>query len=630
MEYQKYLRDRLQVRSVKLKLQVVCYSDSSGMGGIMKKSILFRQIMALLIGTIVLYVALNMAYFVYIANNMFKKLQVQELEPRAEAIANLVLIYQKGIITKSQLDEWLLTSGYNDVVYIYDANGNLIIKNEGVMLPELKEKRKQQFASALSETFERYLNSVLSGEKVISSAGPILVVGQPVMNNGNVSGAVFLTRPPEELRTAIYGLGRSMMISIICVFLLMIYPVYRVTRRIVNPLKDMRDVAINMAHGNLRVRASETYKGEIGELGKSLNYLSARLSETISALTVERNRLKQIIDGLSEGIIAVDSSGNVTHVNPAIRDIFGTSKDEGRTGIIPAKDLWDDFDTVISRGYAIVRNMNWKQMVLRIAICPLEDESNNIAGAVGLIRDVTESERLEQTRREYVANVSHELRTPVSSLRAMLETLVDDMVPDENTKKRYYSHMMHETMRLIRLIDDLLTLSRLQSDLNSVKLEQFQIDEVIMEVADRYAVLAEEKGIKFSFSPMDEELIITSNADMVEQVIVILLDNAIKYTLPGGSISLDACFDDTNVWISVSDTGIGISPDDLPHIFERFYKSDKAHATQGAGLGLAIAYEITQRLGGKIEVDSKQGEGSVFTFTLPRNPGNIGKESSTT
>lgn len=586
----------------------------------MKKNILLKQVMALLVGSIVLFSVLNMIYFVLIANNMFKKLQEQELKPRAEAVANLVLIYQQGIITKSQLEE-LFTYGniWNNVIYIYDVDGKLIIKHEGAMLPQLQEEKKQQIFSAIGEAFEQHLNPVLSGQKIVSSTGQILVVGQPVINNGTVSGAVFLTKPPEELSTAVLGLSRSMLASSIVVFLLMIYPVYRVTRRIVNPLKQMRDVAINMAHGNLAEQANETYKGEIGELGHSLNYLSARLSETISALTVERNRLKQTIDGLSEGIIAVDSSGNVTHVNPAVHDIFGINKQEGRIGIIPNQDLWEDFDTVLSRGYTIVRSMNWKQMVLRITICPLEDELHHIAGAVGLIRDVTESERLEQTRREYVANVSHELRTPVSALRALSETLLDDMVPDEDTKKRYYSHMLHETMRLTRLINDLLTLSRLQSDPGSLKWEEFQIDEVIAEVADRYAVLAKEKGIEFSFSPIDEELIVNSNIDMVEQVLIILLDNAIKYTLPEGSISLDTFYDDNIVRISVSDTGIGISPEDLPHIFERFYKSDKAHATQGTGLGLAIAYEITSRLSGQIDVDSQQDKGSIFTLTLPRN-----------
>ncbi|MFZ5966135.1 MAG: ATP-binding protein [Bacillota bacterium] len=592
-----------------------------------KKNIFLRRILSLLLGTVMLYGVLNTIIFVFIANDMYTEMQIRELKPRAEAIANLVLKYQQGVMTKSELDEQFSMNDaiWNAVVYVYDGQGNLMIKNEGTLPPRIPQELQQQIIPILNEMFGEYIDSVLSGQQIISTKdvgpkyGRFLVVGQPIINNGTVTGGVFLAKAPEELVTALFGLSRSMRLSAVGVLILMIYPVYRITRHIVNPLKQMRDVAINMANGNLSEQANEEYKGEIGELGRSLNYLSTRLSETISALKVERNRLKQTIDGLSEGIVAIDIERNITHVNPAIHNIFGISQEDGPIGLIPNQELWEDFDTVLLQGYTIVRSMRWKQMVLRITISPLENEQHHIVGAVGLFRDVTESERLEQTRREYVANVSHELRTPVSGLRAIIETLVDDMVPDEDTKKRYYNHMLHETMRLTRLINDLLTLSRLQSDPAAIRREPFQINEIMTNVADRYAVLASEKGIKFSFSPLTEDVIINSNMDLVEQVLIILLDNAIKYTPPQGTILLDASIDDSIVKISVSDTGIGISPEDLPHIFERFYKVDKAHATQGTGLGLAIAFEIIQRLGEEIYVESQLEKGSTFTFTLSRN-----------
>ncbi|MBB6218285.1 two-component system sensor histidine kinase ResE [Anaerosolibacter carboniphilus] len=597
--------------------------DDGGMGAIVKKNIFLRRVLTLLIGTVILYGILNTIIFVLIANGMFTDLQIRELEPRAEAIANLVLKYQQGGMTKSELNEQFSINNeiWNAAVYVYDGQGNLMIRSEGTLIRRFEKELRQHMTPALNKAFGRYLDSVLSGQQIVSTKGPFLVVGQPILDNGTVSGAVFLSKPPAELVTAFLGLNRSMQVSALGVLLLMIFPVYRVTRHIVNPLKEMRDVAINMANGNLTEQANEAYKGEIGELGRSLNYLSSRLSKTISALEVERNRLKQTIDGLSEGIVAIDTEGNITHVNPAIHSIFGMSQEDGRKGIIPSQELWEDFETVLLRGYTIVRSMQWKQMVLRITICPLEDELNHIAGAVGLFRDVTESERLEQTRREYVANVSHELRTPVSALRALSETLADDMVPDEDTKKRYYSHMLHETMRLTRLINDLLTLSRLQSDPAAIQREEFKINELMTNVADRYAVLAGEKGIEFSFSALPEDVMINSNMDLVEQVLIILLDNAIKYTSSQGNILLDVSSDDNIVKIFVSDTGIGISPSDLPHIFERFYKVDKAHATQGTGLGLAIAFEIIQRLGEEIYVESQLEKGSTFTFTLSRNSG---------
>ncbi|PKM49716.1 MAG: PAS domain-containing sensor histidine kinase [Firmicutes bacterium HGW-Firmicutes-7] len=596
----------------------------------MKKSRFYRHVLFLVIGTIMLYGLLNTIIFVAITGDMFTEIQLRELKPRAVAITDLVIKYQKGTMDKVELSEQFANNDtiLNRIVYVYDQQGNLLIKNdlETNWPPRLQEQIKQKMTEVMDETLDAHLDSILSGQQVEatqkegSEFGNFLVVGHPIKSNGIITGAIFLIRPPEELATAFLGLHRSMILSSIGVFLIMIFPVYRITRYIVKPLYQMRDVAINMANGNLTEYADEAYKGEIGELGHSLNYLSKRLSETIFDLKVEQNRLKQTIDGLSEGIVAISREGNITHVNPAIHSIFGIRQEEdGLMGLIPNQGLWEDFNTVLLKGEMIVRSMQWKQMVLRIMICPIEDELNTCVGVVGLFRDVTESERLEQSRREYVDNVSHELRTPVSAIRALSETLLDDMVPDEDTKKRYYGHILHETMRLTRLINDLLTLSRLQSDGTTIKEEdEFQVNELMADVAERYTLLASEKEIEFSYLPLVENIKITSNLDLVEQVLIIILDNAMKYTQPNGSISLYGVFDDHKVRISVSDTGTGIHPEDLPHIFERFYKNDKAHANPGTGLGLAIAYEIMQSLSEDIYVTSELEKGSTFTITLSR------------
>ncbi|WP_242859794.1 ATP-binding protein [Clostridium drakei] len=584
----------------------------------MKKSILIRQILVLVVGTIVLYIIINIPIFLFITNNMFKDMQIQDLKPRTKAISEMIATYQNEAISNRELEEKLKSSYslWNDILYIYDKNGNLKIRVEGNTDAKINKDKKLRFDSEINETFKKYLPLILSGKHIESNEELLTLVGEPIVNKGTVTGAVFLSKPPEELRAAFFGLSGSVLLSVFGVFLLMIFPVYKVAKRITNPLKDMQSIAMEMAHGNLTLKANESYKGEIGELGQSLNYLSSKLSETIADLKIERNRLKQIIDGLSEGIIATDPEGNITHVNPAICDIFNTSREKERIEILPVKELWDDFDIVLSKGYAIARNIEWNHNILRVTICPLENEMNEIAGAVGLFQDITASEKLEQTRREYVANVSHELRTPISALRALLETIIDGMVTDEEVKKRYHNHMLHETMRLSRLINDLLTLSRLQTDSISIDNEEFAIGEIMANVAERYSVLANEKGIKFSFVLPPEDLVVMSNMDLVEQVIIIILDNAIKYTKAGGSVSLYAHLEGSFVKISVADTGMGIYPDDLPHVFERFYKSDKARVSQGTGLGLAIAYEIIQQLNESIFVDSIPEKGSTFTFTL--------------
>lgn len=595
----------------------------------MKKNIFFYRIFILLLVTVVLFAVLTMLIFSFLPNNIITEMGLWRLEPRAEAIADLVLKYQQGLIPRSEFEEHLsiYDALWDAAAYVYDSRGELIFDNEDSFRTQLQPQPPHKIHQILTEVCAEHLEKVLSGEKVVISRGNtrgsdlFVMVGQPVSDGGNISGAVFLTRPPTEFFITLRGFNRAMMLSAIGVFLLISIPMYRVVRLLVNPLKEMQDVAISMANGNLAAKANENYKGEIGELGRSLNYLSSELSKTVSVLEVERNRLKQIFDGLAEGIVALNAQGNITQVNPAMRTLFGPSREDERMCLISSSELWEDFDTVLEQGHVITRSMQWKQMVLRVTIYPLEDELRRIVGAVGLFRDVTESERLEQTRREYVANVSHEFHTPVSALRALAETLLDDMVPDEKTKKRYYEHILHETLRLSRLINDLLMLSRLQSGAVSTQREAFRLNELMGSVAERYTVLAAGKKIVFSFSKLPDDLTINSNADLVEEVLIILLDNAIKYTPPHGSVSLFACLDehdDQLVKVSVADTGTGISQNDLPHIFERFFKADKARVGQGTGLGLAIAFEILQSLGERIYVESREGKGSTFTFTLTR------------
>lgn len=239
-------------------------------------------------------------------------------------------------------------------------------------------------------------------------------------------------------------------------------------------------------------------------------------------------------------------------------------------------------------------------------------------GAVALMRDVTESERLEQTRKDYVANVSHELRTPVSSLLTLAETLQDGMIKDEEGRQRYYGYMIREAHRLSNLINDLLELSRLQSGNVAFKSRKVNMEDMLYDIGDRFGLMSENQGVRFALEGAEDCPAAYTNADRVEQIAFVLLENALKFTPEGGVITLKADWDERKIYLSVQDTGCGISPDDLPHLFERFYKVDKAHSGGGTGLGLSIASEIQALMGEEIWADSVEGEGSVFRFTVQR------------
>lgn len=390
----------------------------------------------------------------------------------------------------------------------------------------------------------------------------------------------------------------------------------------VKNLEKLRDVAVSVGRGELDVRADERAPGEIGQLGAALNNVSYQLSRNMYLLIIERNRLKQMLYGLSEGIAAVNAKGRVTHSNPALSKLFQSAPPEtgdARLRFVPDESVWEDFDNVVKTGKAVSRNLEMPERVIRLVISPLVDEIGTTAGAVGLFSDITQQERLERTRRDYVANVSHEMRTPLTAMRALIEPLKEGMVTGEEARMRYYGIILREVMRLSRLIDDLMELSRLQSGSLAIQTERVLLSSLIPDVCERYCHIAKEHEQTFVMDETVEKCPpVITNADRVEQLLVILLDNAIKYTPQGGTVSVDAQWDEKRVVITVRDTGIGIDPSDLPYVFDRFYKVDKAHSGMGSGLGLSIAKELLKWMGEEIWVKSERDKGTEFSFTLKR------------
>lgn len=397
---------------------------------------------------------------------------------------------------------------------------------------------------------------------------------------------------------------------------------------IVSPVKQLlqlRDVTRRIAEGDLTAHADEYSIGEVGEIAAAINNLSNQLSRNMYMLIVERNRLKNMLNGLSEGIIAIDAAGEITHINPAIAGMFeqkhiSVGLPDPRMKNVPDQSVWTDFDSVLKTGESVTRNFNYRDMTIRLAITPIVDEIGATAGAVGLFSDITQMERLERTRREYVSNVSHELRTPLTAVRALVEPLKEGMVTKEEDRMRYYDIILREVLRLSRLINDQLELSRLQSGSVAIEKRRMALDDLIYDVCDRYSSIAAEHGLELKIeSDLTGCPSVWANEDRVEQMLIILLDNAIKYT-EAGSVSVLVNWDDEKASITVKDTGIGIAEEDLPYVFDRFYKVDKAHSGKGSGLGLSIAKELLKRMDEDIFVESKKGEGTAFTFTVHREP----------
>ena len=570
----------------------------------MFKDTILRRIVVIILLSVLLSAVLTTAAFYYSGGRVFSGIKAKELRPRAEYLANITAEYLQGLITKETYER-SIGRGFkvwDASMYAYDACGDLFA------YPANED------STVNKDAISGLLQNVLKGETVYSPntknhAG--VLIGEPVVSRfGNVIGALFLVKPLNELNAAMGSLIYALIISMIASSLIMILPAYLGSRSIVRPIRQMNVTANAMAGGNFTAKAEEEGTDELVQLGRSLNHLSAALSATISDLTLEKNRLHAVINGIGEGIIAIDAEGKIIKTNSAALRLLGGSYADDITALPAYRQAAEDIGCVLG-GETVSKELKVRDRILRVAITPLTDGGRG-EGAVMLVRDITEASRLEQTRTEYVANVSHELRTPIASIRGLADALNDGLVKKDEDKARYYGYILRESMRLSRLIDDLLELSRLQSGTIAFKKQFISINELIEDVADRYVSAAREKGLNVEID-IGEPYKVYTNPDRAEQVLVALTDNAIKYG-DSGTLRFSAEKKGDSLYISVSNPG-SIADEDIDHVFERFYKADKSHAGQGTGLGLSIVNEVLELLGERIWVKSENGT-VTFTFTL--------------
>jgi signal transduction histidine kinase len=380
----------------------------------------------------------------------------------------------------------------------------------------------------------------------------------------------------------------------------------------------MRSVALTMAAGDLGARADDSTNDEFGELGGALNHLSHELGLTISSLEMERNRLQLMINGLSEGIIAIDAQGKTILINPAVMRLLSLPEDTADVRAA-APDVYAMFDEVIA-SQKEYRSTIWIDgLALRVSIAPLHQKDGVFTGCVGILSDVTSAERLEQTRRDYVANVSHELRTPLTAMRALLEPLRDGLIKTDEQRQQTYEVVLRETMRLSRLVSDMLELSRLQSGKTSLTKVAFSPLRLLGFIHETYSAYAEDYQQTLIYDVPDTLPDVMGNPDRTQQVLIALLDNAFKYTPEGGCVWVKLFTQSDKAVLEVRDNGIGVPKESLPHLFDRFYRVDKARSrsTGGTGLGLSIVQSIVHTHGGDIEVDSEENVGTTFHVYLP-------------
>ena len=438
--------------------------------------------------------------------------------------------------------------------------------------------------------------------------------------DGAVDYIVYITDDKSEISDLSWRFFQIVMQAMMFGLLSAILLSFLLSKTITNPIERITEGARSIAEGNFDQDLGVQSSDEIGELTRSFNYMARRLKSTVGEVQGERDKLNTLFLHMTDGVAAFTTEGKLIHMNPATESLLGVRMGSDVT----FDEMFADLDMVGSDETAmrsfLTSEITRRGRVLSVTLAPygaLDGEG----GVIAVIHDITEQRRLDDARREFVANVSHELRTPLTNIRSYTETLLDAAgdIPLE-TEKQFLGVISSESERMARIVTDLLTLSKLDYGRMELRMTRFSLSDLLKKVANAMRLTIQDSGHEMAVEAPDDLPQIVGDRERIEQVVVNILSNAVKYTPSGGHIRLAACaLSGNRVRITVEDDGVGIPAADVPRLFERFYRVDKARsrAAGGTGLGLAIAKEIVEQHEGKIALASEYGKGTTVTITLP-------------
>ena len=455
-----------------------------------------------------------------------------------------------------------------------------------------------------------------------SVSDSIMDVAVPVDmdENGSVDYIVYIADDKQEISDLSWRFFQIVMQAMMFGLLAAILLSFLLSKTITTPIERITEGAKSVAEGNFDQDLGVQSSDEIGELTRSFNYMARRLKSTVGEVQGERDKLSTLFLHMTDGVVAFTTDGRLIHMNPAAESLLGVRMEDnlGFDEMFADLDMPNSDETAM-RSFLTSETTRFGR-VLSITLAPygaLDGEG----GVIAVIHDITEQRRLDDARREFVANVSHELRTPLTNIRSYTETLLDAAgdIP-LGTEKQFLGVISSESERMARIVTDLLTLSKLDYGRMELRMTRFSLADMLHNVANAMKLTAEDSGHELAVDTPDGLPQIVGDRERIEQVVVNILSNAVKYTPSGGHIRLSACAVPGNrVRITVEDDGVGIPAADVPRLFERFYRVDKARsrAAGGTGLGLAIAKEIVEQHEGKIALASEYGKGTTVTITLP-------------
>jgi two-component system phosphate regulon sensor histidine kinase PhoR len=460
----------------------------------------------------------------------------------------------------------------------------------------------------------------------------MMYVAIPLTLDGEAVGIIRTSVPITSINDELRGISIRIAIGGLVIAVLAALVSLWVSRRISRPLEEMKIGTEQFAKGNLDYRLPIPNTEEVGALAEAMNQMAARLDERIRTAVKERNEREAILASMVEGVLAVDAQERVISLNAAAARLLDLSMKDAKGRSIQEVVRNTELQSLITKTLVEQQPVEGdivlagtKERYLQVRGTVLQDDQRASMGALVVLHDVTRIRKLENLRRDFVANVSHELKTPITSIKGFVDTLLDGVIENREDAIRFLTKTARQAERLNRIIEDLISLSRIEMEAEQagIELVDTHVKTVLQTAIQACEVMASEKSIRIDLS-CDDHLTAKLNPPLFEQAVVNLIDNAIKYSGQGRSVEVTAVEQEGEIRVSVRDYGCGISQEHLPRLFERFYRVDKGRSRElgGTGLGLAIVKHIALAHGGRVSVESTPGKGSVFTihlFTQPHN-----------
>lgn len=576
------------------------------------------KLIAMYLGLVLIVMIVSGTYILLSLRNIEINKSRQQLEIYAEKIVEQVI--DAGDADSFQEDlQATVTNAMGIQGNVLNAEGETIASTTAPKAPFTKYT-DQAVISGMNGTA-----TFSSGKKSTDSFGLLkewMSYALPVTDeNGNVEYIVYTRLDASDMQSSLNETTKIIIVAVSIALFLAAIMGYVFAQTLTGPILALTRGAKNMAEGKLNQSLKVRSSDEIGQLTSSFNYMAAELRKTMSEISKEKNRMEIILHNMSDGVISFAKDGELMLANTAAEEMLKVEKmDMDFSHFIRAFDISTGVYLDMGDEPSKAVTFPVDKQFIHATFSPHYNPKNEMEGVVVVLQDVTEQKKLDDMRKEFVANVSHELRTPLTTVKSYTETLMEGALDDRETAMEFLSIIDSESDRMAFLVRDLLQLSRFDNKQVRLNITEIEMNEFLMTTVRQSKIHAEVKHQELTFEPCEHPVIIYGDRDRVGQVVNNIVTNAIKYSLEQAKIRIFITEDEKYYKISVKDTGMGITREDLPRIFERFYRVDKARsrAMGGTGLGLAIAKEIMESHKGRLTAESEYGKGTTMTMWFPK------------